>query len=104
MQVRLSTFTKANIKDSEREKWEKVFIPEMMSSEDSDPENEHNMFLKELPFRHERVTSYFHAIDEATNKTRCSQAVRQRKNRVLEGVSDRTVPSGVPKWSLKSGY
>ena len=104
LQVRLSTFTKSKIKDSEREKWEKVFIPEMMSSEESDPENEHNMVVKELPFRHERVTSYFHAIDVATHKTRCSQAVRQRKNRVLQGVSSRTVPPGVPKWSLKTGY
>ena len=52
LQVRLSTFTKSKIKDCEREKWEKVFIPEMMSSEESDAENEHNMVIKELPFRH----------------------------------------------------
>ena len=52
LQVRLSTFAKSNMKDSEREKWEK----EMMSSEDSDDENDHNMLVKELPFRHE---SYF---------------------------------------------
>ena len=104
LQVRLSTFTKSKIKDCERKKWEKVFIPDMMSSEESDQENDHNMVVRELPFRHERVTSYFHAIDEATYKTRSSQAVRQRKNRVLQGVSSRPIPSGVPKWSLKTGY
>ena len=37
-------------------------------SEESDPEDENIMIVKELPFRHERVGTYFHAIDIAANK------------------------------------
>ena len=95
---------KASLRDSEREKWAKVFITDMMSSEESDPEDDNIMIIKELPFRHERVGAYFHAIDIAANKKLSPQALRQMKKRVLKGVSDRSVPTGVPKWSVVASY
>ena len=45
-----------------------MFIADMMSSEESDPEDKNIMIIKELPFRHERVGAYFRAIDIAANK------------------------------------
>lgn len=96
----MSTFTKAKIKDSEREKWAKVFVVDMMSSEESDMENEENIIVKTLPFRHARVSSYFKAIDEASDKQKTPQALRQRKRRILGGESDRSVPTNLPKWAV----
>ena len=45
-----------------------MFIADMMSSKESDPEDKNIMIIKELPFRHERVGAYIHAIDKAANK------------------------------------
>jgi hypothetical protein len=58
----------------------------MVSSEESDPEDENVMIVKELPFRHKRVGAYFHAIHIAANKKSSSQPLRQMKKRLKGGV------------------
>ena len=62
-----------------------MFIADMMSSEESDPEDENIMIVKELPFRHERVGAYFHAIDIAANKKNTFTGIATDEKACLEG-------------------
>ena len=86
--------------DKEKEKWEKVFIPQMVSSEESDESDEETIVIKPLQWRAERVDSMFHALDSQVAHNKTSQAKRQRKNRVISSVYSTRAPPSVPKWAI----
>lgn len=81
-------------KDSD--KWGKVLVAETMSSEE---ENEEVITVKPLPWRAEKVTSFFHRLDSKVKQSKSTQAKRQRKQRV-EGsdysLRSRPVGSSIP--------
>ena len=84
-----------------KEKWSKVLLAEVMSSEESGQE-ENDMFVKPLAWRSDLVNKFFGELDERSTVQKTLQALRQRKKRVLSvNVSTRGAPPGLPKWALK---
>ena len=85
---------KASLRDSEREKWTKVFIADIMSS---DPEDDNIMIIKELPFQLESRS----LLSCTANKLSSTSPTTDEK---ACGVSDHLVPTGVPKRSVVASY
>ena len=73
----------------------------MMSSEESDLENDDVIIVKPLPWRSPRVDKVFHELDAANENAKSKQAVRQKRKRVTgTASSDRPKPDNLPKWAL----
>ena len=89
--------------ESTKEKWNKVLVPEVISSEESDSgENEEIVYVKPLPWRSELVNNFFAQLDDKIAETKSAQARRQRKKRMVSiSNSTRKVPTGLPKWAVK---
>lgn len=83
LHTRQSLLAKTNLSGKEKEKWSKILVNEMMSSEESDEET---IFIKELPWRSSKVDSFFHALDEEAMKKKSQQAKRQTKNRIFSAI------------------
>ena len=85
-----------------KEKWNKVLQAEVMSSEESRPE-ESDMFVKPLPWRSDLVNNFFAELDEKGMERKTAQALRQRKKRIMSvHASTRSAPSGLPKRAIKA--
>ena len=85
----------------EKEKWNKVLVVDMISSEESNSDDDDLITTKPLPWRSPRVGTFFRQLDEKAYDTKSRQAKRQRKKRVLGHVdSERSMPSGFPEWTL----
>ena len=100
---RESEFNKMSYSDGDREKWEKVLVTQLMSSDESATEDDQAVFVvKELPWRSDKVTAFYKKLDSVWNARKTEQACRQTKNRVRKGVvSHRPAPSGLPNWVLR---
>ena len=83
-----------------KEKWSKVLQAEVMSSEESGPE-ENDMFVKPLPWRSDLVNKFLAELDDRNTERKTPQALRQRKREFSLPVSTRSAPPGLPKWALK---
>ena len=80
----------------------KVFIPEMVSSEESNSDGEDVIKVKPLPGRSSRVTQMFHDLDEKVEGSKTVQAKRQKRRRVIAmNNSTRSQPPSVPSWATK---
>jgi hypothetical protein len=55
LQERQATFNISAISGKEKEKWMKIFVPEMISSEESDDDNEDTVVIKPLGWRSQKV-------------------------------------------------
>ncbi len=94
LQERQSVFSKRTYNGSDKEKWQKVLIAEMMSSEESEDDK---ILVKSLPWRSNKVRRFFYALDDQLYSEKSAQAKRQTKERIVGDVSVRTQPiSGVP--------
>lgn len=91
---------KSTLSEREKEKWDKVLEVEVMSSEESNPEDDDVIAIKPLSWRSERVSQFLHRLDDKSEERKTTQAKRQRKNRVIGSVvSTRAKPSGnLPNW------
>ena len=90
--------------DSDREKWKKVLVTQLMSSDESGNEDDELavFVVKELPWRSDKVTAFFEKLDGVRQSRKTEQASRQTKKRVRKGVmSTRPPPSGLPTWAVK---
>ena len=89
--------------DSDREKWKKVLVTQLMSSDESGNEEDQAVFIvKELPWRSDKVTAFFEKIDRVRQARKTEQASRQTKKRLHKGVmSSRPAPSGLPTWAVQ---
>lgn len=86
-----------------KEKWSKVLIPEVISSEESENENDDSVFVKPLPWRANIVNDFFAQLDSKIMETKSVQAKRQRKQRIVSTTeSTRETPPGLPKWAVKA--
>ena len=103
LQERQATLKKCTIGEKEKEKWNKVMTAEMMSSEESNGEDD-VVIVKPLTWRSGRVTRFFKELDQAGIDSKTSQAKRQRKERVMGSVeSMRPMPSAsLPSWAFTS--
>ena len=97
--------TKSGMAQKEKDKWTKVLVVGMMSSEESDPENEEIISVKLLPWRTEKISTFFHLLDSKVQTLKSVQAKRQRKDRVVSSIySLRSKPAGIqyklPDWAI----
>ena len=86
----------------EKDKWMKVLVADMMTSEESESEND-VIAVKPLLWRAESVSMFLHRLDEKMEEHKSTQARRQRKRRVESCVcSLRLKPVGVniPDWAV----
>ena len=81
-----------------REKWLKVMVNEMMSSEESGDEDK--VVVHPLPWRTDYVNKMFYKIDSYCIARKSPQARRQIKERASGFLSTRVAPSGMPSWSV----
>ena len=85
----------------EKEKWGKVLVPEMMSSEESDIENDGVITVKPIRWRTERVRTFLHRLDSKVNTAKSTQSKRQRKQRIESSeYSNRVKPATLPDWAI----
>ncbi len=87
------------MREKEKEKWAKICVPELVSSEESEGEV---MVVKNLPWRSHTCKDFFKMLDDKGNESKSDQAKRQTKRRIVGTDSDRNRPSllVVPSWSL----
>ena len=78
-------------------------MAEIMSSEESEQENEEVITVKPLPWRADKVSSFFRRLDSKVEKSKSTQAKQRRKQRV-EGseysLRSRPVGSSIPDWAF----
>ena len=97
MQERITAIEQSDSSETAKEKWKEIIIPEMISSEESDSENEDVIIVKPLIWRSQKVMGTFRELDAANESTKTKQARR----RVIGAVpSERSKPDNVPKWAL----
>ena len=73
-------------------------MPEMMSSEESDDENDDLITVKPINWRAERVSTFLHRLD---SKVETAKAKRQRKRRIERSeCSLRAKPTALPDWAV----
>ena len=96
---------KSSVSEKEKEKWGKVLVSDVMSSEESASDNEEVILVKPLAWRSERVSLFFHQLDEKMERSKKAQARRQRKQRVMStefSVRPRPIIS-LPAWAIADG-
>ena len=106
LQERQTIFKKRTYKKEDKEKWHKILVPEMISSEESDDDADGNgvavNVVKKLPWRSDVVREFFYDLDEQYTSGKSSQAKRQTKQRITSIIpSTRPVPEGFPSWATK---
>ena len=88
-------------KSSDAEKWRRVLISDMMSSEESDMDGEKEVLkVHSLPWRAVSVSRMFQALDKEAANQRTPQSRRQMKERVMGEESDRPAPEITCSWAL----
>lgn len=101
---RVSTFKKLSFNDVDKQKWRKVLITDMISSDDSETDDGNAVFsIKNLRWRSEKVSRFFSKLDQANQARKSEQAARQTKPRLhLGAVSSRAPPTSdrVPAWAF----
>ena len=89
----------------DREKWEKVLVLELMSSEDSGmDEDEEILAVRPLPWRSTRVDEMFDELDKKIQSGKSPQSRRQTKRRKVGNLSQRIrcTSDSIPKWAFAS--
>ena len=79
--------------EESRQKWLKIMINEMMSSEDSGDDDA--MIVHPIPWRSDYVNKMFHNIDKYYKVRKSAQACRQTKQRTVGSLSNRRIPTDV---------
>ena len=73
----------------------------MISSEESDEDDQEVLNVKPLPWRGEVVMSFFKRLDEKNDTDKSQQAKRQTKKRKQGSESSRPKPDNLPSWALQ---
>ena len=97
----MAIFEKRKLREKDKEKWSKVMTKEFMSSEESGDEN-NSVIVRPLPWRSNRVDSFFQSLDKSSLEGKSPQSLRQMKKRVIGEVSSRSKPDshGLPSWAF----
>ena len=75
---------------------------EMMSSEESDPEDENSMVVRPLLWRSTLVDEFYEPLDSQMKSCRLSLSVYQSKYHIQGEPSTRPQPADIPKWAYYS--
>ena len=90
----------------EKEKWAKVLIPKMISSEEDNDDDDEDVFvIQPLPWCSTAVDNFFKSLDAHSKGQKMKQAVRQMKSRVIGAPSNRSKPleKTIPNWAFVAG-
>ena len=99
----------SSVKDEKKQKWKDVLTIDFMSSEESaveensDGSQRHVLYVSDLRWRAECVTSFFHRLDEKGSKRKSKKSEMQTRPRINKGVSDSGKPEAFPgnHWAFK---
>lgn len=99
---RQASFKKMSYSEADKQKWKKVLITEMISSDSSGVEDSVPVLVaKEIPWRSHKVTSFFDKLDKFHEDSKSEQAKRQTKPRIRKGrLSCRSMPNDIPRWAI----
>ena len=92
------------IGNSIKERWKPALHIDMMSSEDSEWEedNEGNSYktfmTRPIPWRSEKVSSFFHTLDHKAKKSSSEKSVMMSFGRRKGVPTDRQKPEDLPDW------
>ena len=101
---RQSTLKKSTLPEKEKEKWNKVLISDLMSSEESDDENGETIIVKPLVWRSERVTRFLHQLNEKCSDSKTTQAKHRRKQCIDSSdisIHPKPVMANLPSWAFR---
>lgn len=99
----MTEFKKKSYSDEDKKKWEKVLTPEFVSSDESGVEDGKGViFVKDIPWRSQKITKFFQKLDDSHNTNKSEQVSRQTKERIEKEdmVSRRSAPVGAPSWAV----
>ena len=103
LKERKTMLAKSKIEQRDKDKWCKVMVMSMMSSEESgEDEGEEVLIRRRLSWRAERVNDFFKKLDDNVWAEKSPQARRQMKKRMLGEASSRPLPAGMSKWAVIS--
>lgn len=88
-------------KDTDADLWKKVVVPELISSEESDMDEEEEVLkVHSIPWRAHKVTAMFERLNSEAYKSKTPQSKRQRKRRVTGESYQRQRPAdlNLPNW------
>ena len=83
---------KSTLPECQKEKWSKGVIADMMSSEESDGDDDNSIIVKPLPWRSSKISEFFKNLDIIGAEGKTCQAIRQRCQRFISSA-----PSHHPK-------
>ena len=94
------------LNQAQKEKWAPCIVAEMMSSEESDGDDngdeESTVFVvRPLPWRSDKVNSFFSSLDSKFSKNQSKKSAMMTVRRSKGLPSDRPRPSSVPDWVQK---
>lgn len=87
--------------DKDKEKWKECLIEELISSEDS--EDDGSFLIRPLPWRSEKVTSFFCNLDKKQDKKKSHRSKIMTFERKTGPPSQRSKPldGSVPAWAIR---
>ena len=88
---------KSSLEPKIKDKWKSVMTTETMSSEESDGEDD-IIVIKPLSWPKDRVTRFFHQLDEKNLELKSPQARRQRRNRIMSHTSSERPKPDAPTY------
>ena len=103
MHDRKASLSKASFtSDSARKEWEDVLTVELMSSEESDVDEEGKeiLIVHQIPWLSDTVNTFKRTLDAQALKLKSPQSVRQMKKRIEGRQSSRPPPAAgcYPDW------
>ena len=105
LEERTASLSRAKFADAkDRERWENVLCPDMISCEDSGTDNgEEVLIVRTLPWRSSRMDHMFANLDKQSLSNKSPQSRRQMKRRVLGECSlQPRCTVELPKWVFSS--
>ena len=87
----------------QKKKWMACLVPELMSSEESEGEDEQSEFIVHpLVWRSDKVTNFLHKLDHKKQTSTSQRSKRMTMKRTVGLPSDRLLPASLPDWMVKN--
>jgi hypothetical protein len=107
LNLRKTTMVKSTtLSEESKRKWKPVFIPELMSSEESDDSEDGNasFTVRPLLWRSDKVSNFLSKLDEKKFNSCTQRSKRMSLKRKVGLPSDRPPPAGLPDWIVNTNH
>ena len=89
------------LSEETKKKWKPAFVPELISSEESDGTDDDASFtIRPLVWRSDKVTNFFSHLEKKNNNS-TQRNKRMSLKRKVGLPSDRPPPASLPEWMIK---